>query len=821
MNDFDLQNNLLNYTKSAADDLLAFLMTVKSLGVNSSNKDTITKAENEKERTKASLSKLITSLEGVSTRNPEFGQTTEKIEKLSNLIDQDVPVEANEPYHIVAQSIEESAKRFADIISEVLSRAKTSDQLRSAAIQFGEAYEKLHHRGLIASVATEDIKAREEMKNNIRDLGGCAFRFVDSMRIASGKTASDQTGRLRMNQAGRDLSSLIAQFINVVKEGGKSALACQTAISNIGDYIIDIESVLIFASAGQLDPIDSRDSFMKHREAISTSIKQLAEIIKAFTNVVKGNQEDLSQLASSSVANLYNLKENIKRGATSISSADKNMQTQMLTAFKTMAENLQGLLNAGVNVIGTNKDEKTIKELTDKIKTSFGSISELVKLVKTLTDESSRGARALESTVQEIKDLIKVLESDEPAQGSALPEEVAMLAKQLASASANLVASSSGKQMELVSSSNSIKKTVENLLRAGKASIAQAPQESREAMFNALKSSAQAMGLMLETVRKSLDETSGVQRIDVQNVAKEVAMAVSDVVSACNSLIPGGYVDPNDPNVIAERELLAAASAIEAAAKKLASLAPPPSQTAANEELTFDAQILEAAKAIAAATGALVRSATSVQREIASNESSKTAGGKKYHADDAWQDGLVSAAKQVAAATFDLCETANAAVKGDLQHERVIVCSRAVSVSTTQLLTAATVKADPNSQNQMRLKAAGKAVTNATEQLVKAAEEAMTLHDTSAMTNHMIKGTNATGAKILELEAQMNILKMEKELERARAKLASVRKGRYQGAEASSPAEDKRSGATSRATKMFEKPVLNKTPGKDEDSARP
>ena len=34
------------------------------------------------------------------------------------------------------------------------------------------------------------------------------------------------------------------------------------------------------------------------------------------------------------------------------------------------------------------------------------------------------------------------------------------------------------------------------------------------------------------------------------------------------------WVDPNDPNVIAEQELLSAASAIEAAAKKLAQLRP-------------------------------------------------------------------------------------------------------------------------------------------------------------------------------------------------------------------------------------------------------
>ena len=36
----------------------------------------------------------------------------------------------------------------------------------------------------------------------------------------------------------------------------------------------------------------------------------------------------------------------------------------------------------------------------------------------------------------------------------------------------------------------------------------------------------------------------------------------------------GDYVNPNDPNVIAENELLGAAASIEAAARKLAELKP-------------------------------------------------------------------------------------------------------------------------------------------------------------------------------------------------------------------------------------------------------
>jgi len=98
-----------------------------------------------------------------------------------------------------------------------------------------------------------------------------------------------------------------------------------------------------------------------------------------------------------------------------------------------------------------------------------------------------------------------------------------------------------------------------------------------------------------------------VNKQSVQIAAKGVAMSISDIVAASSNLIQTGYVDMSDPNVVAERELLAAASMIESAAKKLALFKPVEILGKSVDEMTFEGQILEAAKAIAMATSALVR----------------------------------------------------------------------------------------------------------------------------------------------------------------------------------------------------------------------
>lgn len=58
------------------------------------------------------------------------------------------------------------------------------------------------------------------------------------------------------------------------------------------------------------------------------------------------------------------------------------------------------------------------------------------------------------------------------------------------------------------------------------------------------------------------------------NLSRRVAKCVTDLVAMAQLLKGSDWVDPEDPTVIAENELLGAAASIDAAAKKLANLRP-------------------------------------------------------------------------------------------------------------------------------------------------------------------------------------------------------------------------------------------------------
>lgn len=184
--------------------------------------------------------------------------------------------------------------------------------------------------------------------------------------------------------------------------------------------------------------------------------------------------------------------------------------------------------------------------------------------------------------------------------------------------------------------------------------------------------------------------------------------------------------------------------------------------------------ILEAAKSIAAATSALIKAASAAQRElIATGKVSRT---PLTSSDDGqWSEGLISAARMVAAATHSLVESANALVQGVSSEEKLISSAKQVASSTAQLLVACKVKADPDSESTKRLQAAGNAVKRATDNLVRAAQQAIQQEEDRSL----ILNRRMVGGIAQEINARSEVLRIERELEEARGRLTAIRQAKY------------------------------------------
>ncbi|CAG8475978.1 5410_t:CDS:10 [Paraglomus occultum] len=269
--------------------------------------------------------------------------------------------------------------------------------------------------------------------------------------------------------------------------------------------------------------------------------------------------------------------------------------------------------------------------------------------------------------------------------------------------------------------------------------------------------------------------------LDVQTALQKVSKVTEGLLKTTIDVSNKADGEVGD---LVEHEMLNAAKVIEQATARIQALmSRPRDATLSTTELLVHDAILESALAVTNAIAHLIKCATDSQQEIVAKGRGSSTHAAFYKKHNRWTEGLISAAKAIAMATNLLIETADGVISGKASLEQLIVASNEVAAATAQLVAASRVKADFMSKTQDRLEAASKAVIDACKALVKAVKEIAAKQleekehhvDYASLTPHDFKRQ--------EMEQQVEILKLEKELTNARRKLGEMRKVGYHAEE--------------------------------------
>ena len=283
--------------------------------------------------------------------------------------------------------------------------------------------------------------------------------------------------------------------------------------------------------------------------------------------------------------------------------------------------------------------------------------------------------------------------------------------------------------------------------------------------------------ISLPSRKELLVRNNGESRNAFQKLASEIEVLVPKKAS----LSAKANGDIGD---LVEHEMANAARAIEAATQKLEQL-----MTRQRDSSRFSAvdiqvhdTILSTSLAITQAISRLIQAATESQSEIVAQGRGSSSAQAFYKRNNRWTDGLISAAKAVAYATTLLIETADGVISGTHNLEQLIVASNEVAAATAQLVQASRVKAELMSRTQENLEKAAKAVTDACKALVKQVKavsaknmESQDDTDYSAMSGHEFRRT--------QMECQVEIVTLEKNLADARRRLGVLRRNNYHEAD--------------------------------------
>ncbi|XP_039615508.1 talin-1 isoform X2 [Polypterus senegalus] len=772
------QMSVLDQTKTLAESALQMLYTAKEAGGNPKAAHTQEALEESVQMMKEAVDDLTATLGEAASAAGAVGGMVDSISRAISRIDEGPNDEPEGTFVDYQTTMVKTAKAIAVTVQEMVTKSNTNpDELGSLANQLTSDFGQLAQEAKPAAITAENEEIGSHIKNRVQELGhGCASLVTKAGALQC--SPNDAFTKKELIECARKVSEKVSHVLAALQAGNRGTQACITAASAVSGIIADLDTTIMFATAGTLNR-ENEETFADHRENILKTAKALVEDTKLLVSGAAASQEKLAQAAQSSVTTITKLAEVVKLGAASLGSEDPETQVVLINAVKDVAKALGDLISATKAASGKPHDDPAMLQLKNSAKVMVTNVTSLLKTVKAVEDEATKGTRALEATIEHIKQELDVFNSPEPPSKTAAPEEFIRMTKGITMATAKAVAAgNSCRQEDIIATANLSRRAIADMLRSCK-QAAYHPEVQRDVQTRAVRYGKECtvgyLGL-LEHVLVILQKPSHDLKQQLAAYSKRVAGSVTELIQAAEAMKGTEWVDPEDPTVIAENELLGAAAAIEAAAKKLEQLKPRAKPKQADESLNFEEQILEAAKSIAAATSALVKAASAAQRELVAQ--GKVGAIPANAVDDGqWSQGLISAARMVAAATNNLCEAANSAVQGHASEEKLISSAKQVAASTAQLLVACKVKADQDSEAMKRLQAAGNAVKRASDNLVKAAQKAaFDAHDEDAS---VIVKSKMVGGIAQIIAAQEEMLRKERELEEARKKLAMIRQQQY------------------------------------------
>ncbi|XP_056117523.1 huntingtin-interacting protein 1-related protein isoform X2 [Rhinichthys klamathensis goyatoka] len=264
-----------------------------------------------------------------------------------------------------------------------------------------------------------------------------------------------------------------------------------------------------------------------------------------------------------------------------------------------------------------------------------------------------------------------------------------------------------------------------------------------------------------------------------------------------------------------DKEMAATSSAIEDAVLRMDEILSQARRDTSGVKLEVNQSIIGSCSDLMKAIHMLVTASTDLQRDIV--KSGRGAGSDKdfYAKNSRWTEGLISASKAVGWGATQMLESADKVVTGGGKYEELIVCSHEIAASTAQLVAASKVKADRGNKKLHTLQQASRHVNDMAAVVVTSTKSGqMQIEDKDSMD---FSGMSLIKLKTEEMDSQVKVLELEKQLANERVRLGGLRKKHYEigGIPMDSPPENAVNSFDSSLPTVFPDPPTMELPSLD------
>ncbi|CAG8640400.1 892_t:CDS:10, partial [Racocetra persica] len=683
---------------------------------------------------------------------------------------------------LLSEQIQRQAEgRVAELERELLNKRSQVERDQMMLEQYDRRVKALENEMSKLNLnAQQQIKSKDEMIKNLQD------------QILMWKNKYEALAKL-YSQLRQEHLDLISKF----KAAQLKANSAQEAIDKMERMERDMRSKNLELA----DMIRERDRARHELDRLKSSQREDLERVRRDLTEANARADELSRSKSNEISSLMSkfnkekqeLEDSIRSKQSYVDDLLRQLEgkkheiEQVTQAKDEEVAIMQAAMDQSVMLVAqmqqsTSESEKYQARIDNLMLDNFRNLNDILDSI-------------FQTCIQKIDDSLYELESPMQAGNQNSTPEYTLSMIEKATTEALEFTSSLKKFLqsdrtkdhtEVIKSATNFSQAISDVLINAKGTIRLADEDDEitdEIVRTAKMAANMSQQFLLNVQSFKLDNLSASQRpevvmqseMNVHNALQKVSKVVEGMLR--HNLDVTNRAEGEIGNLV-EQEMMNAAKVIEAATARIQALMLRPRDTGLSAtELNVHDAILESALAVTNAIANLIRCATASQQEIVAQGRGSSSTAAFYKKNNRWTEGLISAAKAIAVATNLLIEIADGVIHGTRSLEQLIVASNEVAAATAQLVAASRVKADFMSKTQDRLEAASKAVTEACKALVKAVKAIAAKQIEGEPINYF--ELTPHDFKVKEMEQQVEILKLEKELTNARRKLAEMRKHGY------------------------------------------
>ncbi|CAD5122867.1 DgyrCDS11268 [Dimorphilus gyrociliatus] len=391
-------------------------------------------------------------------------------------------------------------------------------------------------RGAVATSSSQQNAI--SLRSAIQQLGTACIDLVQAGGNVTAHT-SDQLAKNELSKHVRVVAERVGRVLRELRVGARGTEACIHAASTVSGLIADLDTTIMFATAGTLAPDKGGETFKTERDAILRTARMLVDDTKLLVGSVGGEQQQLADAARAAVTTISKLADCVKRGAAALGADQPEAQALLLHAIKDVATALSELVSATKQAVGRNENTQSVGYLKDSAKQMIENITQLLKTVKTVENKAARGTRALEATQAAIETELRNFASAQHVEQRISPDQLIRLTRPITSATAKAVAAgNSGLQSDVIEAANAGRKAIIDVLKGAKgAANSASDSESRERALRAAKNCAESYHKLLTVLDVVLQQPGVIEpRKQLAETSKRVASSITEIVTAAETI---------------------------------------------------------------------------------------------------------------------------------------------------------------------------------------------------------------------------------------------------------------------------------------------